>query len=392
MDALFAVEKEVDKASDVFESFYESIDKDIDKVIEHVTNAINDLTKIDDPQSFKVATNSSIQSSKDQIKELIKSYSDKHKDLHANISKIGKVIDKNFVADYGNLPQTNIIDTNEKQNLLNIVICEHLLRNGHIDIADSLIKEASLTDQISDDKKIPFIEMNYILSQLREKSLQPALEWCNKNSSRLKEINSSLEFNLHRLNFIKYIQEGPKKQIEALRYSRNFTPFANECAKEIQRLMASLLYINIGLENSPYQCYLGPELWDEIEEEFIKSSCKLMGLSIECALNICVHMGCKALPALINIVQVMQQTQVGHILSKDELPIEIETGSNYRFHSVFTCPILRQQSTDLNPPMRLVCGHVISKDALNKLNSTGKLKCPYCPVEQSPGDARQMFF
>ena len=34
-----------------------------------------------------------------------------------------------------------------------------------------------------------------------------------------------------------------------------------------------------------------------------------------------VHAGCKALPALISIVQVMQQTQVGHILSKDELPV-----------------------------------------------------------------------
>jgi hypothetical protein len=36
-----------------------------------------------------------------------------------------------------------------------------------------------------------------------------------------------------------------------------------------------------------------------------------------------VHAGCKALPALINILQVMQQTQVGHILSKDELPVFI---------------------------------------------------------------------
>ena len=33
---------------------------------------------------------------------------------------------------------------------------------------------------------------------------------------------------------------------------------------------------------------------------------------------------------------------------------------------------MQSKSTDLNPPMKLVCGHVISKDALNKLNSTGK--------------------
>jgi hypothetical protein len=39
---------------------------------------------------------------------------------------------------------------------------------------------------------------------------------------------------------------------------------------------------------------------------------------------------------------------------------------------VFACPILRQQSTENNPPVRLVCGHVISRDALNKLTSGTK--------------------
>lgn len=50
--------------------------------------------------------------------------------------------------------------------------------------------------------------------------------------------------------------------------------------------MCSLLYINTGLNNSPYSSYLNPELWDDIEEEFIKNSCKLLGLSVECPLNI----------------------------------------------------------------------------------------------------------
>ena len=47
---------------------------------------------------------------------------------------------KNFVPDYGDLPQINIVDSDEKHNMLNIVLCEHLLRNGNIDTTDSLIK------------------------------------------------------------------------------------------------------------------------------------------------------------------------------------------------------------------------------------------------------------
>jgi hypothetical protein len=54
------------------------------------------------------------------------------------------------------------------------------------------------------------------------------------------------------------------------------------------------------------------------------------------------------------------------------MQIEIDAGREYRYHSIFSCPILRQQGSDSNPPMRLVCGHVISRDALNKLSSGNK--------------------
>lgn len=89
---------------------------------------------------MSVSALSSILRCKEKIKEFIKKYSDEHKDLHGSISKIGKVIDKNFIAEYGNLPQNNIIDTVEKKNLLHQVMCENLYRTGKIDVADSLIQ------------------------------------------------------------------------------------------------------------------------------------------------------------------------------------------------------------------------------------------------------------
>ena len=51
------------------------------------------------------------------------------------------------------------------------------------------------------------------------------------------------------------------------------------------------------------------------------------------------------------------------------LQIEIDLDPENRYHSIFACPILRQQSTEENPPMKLLCGHVISRDALNKLSN-----------------------
>lgn len=49
--------------------------------------------------------------------------------------------------------------------------------------------------------------------------------------------------------------------------------------------------------------------------------------------------------------------------------IEIDLDAEHRYHSIFACPILRQQSSEENPPMKLVCGHVISRDALDKLRN-----------------------
>lgn len=89
----------------------------------------------------------------------------------------------------------------------------------------------------------------------------------------------------------------------------------------------------------------------------------------------------------------MQARKVTNVWNcRDELPIGIDLGKEKQYHSIFSCPILKEQSKDSNPPMRLTCGHVISKDALNKLANGSKLKCPYCPIEQNPSDAKQIVF
>ena len=45
MDALQAVEKEIDKATESFDSFYENIDNQIDKTIDFFLNSVNELSK-----------------------------------------------------------------------------------------------------------------------------------------------------------------------------------------------------------------------------------------------------------------------------------------------------------------------------------------------------------
>ena len=256
---------------------------------------------------------------------------------------------------------------------------------------------------------INFQELNSILEALSRRNLTPALDWAARNRDQLDRhtlstfvthnngrtavsFRSSLEMKLHKLQFIELLRQGDQKG--AVRYARDyFHHFVGNHEREIQSLMGAVMFSGPRLSESPYRHLLNDTLWHEISELFVKDACSLMGLSVESPLAVVINAGCMALPALLNIKQVMQQRQVSGVWNaKDELPIEIDLGPDCRYHSIFACPILRQQTTEINPPLRLTCGHCISRDALNKLSSGHKLKCPYCPVEQNPNDARQITF
>ena len=57
------------------------------------------------------------------------------------------------------------------------------------------------------------------------------VRWTQVNREALQKQGSSLEFRLHRLHFIELVKEGGERQFDALRYAKNFAPFAATHAK-----------------------------------------------------------------------------------------------------------------------------------------------------------------
>ncbi|XP_024084599.1 protein RMD5 homolog A [Cimex lectularius] len=391
MEACVAVEREVDKVL----SKFSSINDHANRTLLEITTAIDELRKdLSDCPPGHVLTQTQIviiKQAMNKAKETVQRLATDHRDLHSTVSKVGKAIDRNFVSDFASTSREEVFAGPEKVLLLNRVICQHFYRQGMLDIADQLAMEAGID---SEEGKEPFTELNFILERLKHKDLDPALEWAQKHRASLQKQNSSLEFKLHQLRFIGLIEKGTACQNEAVQYARTYlSKFVHTHEKDIQVLMGMLIYLANGVSRSPYAHLLQPSLWADIYDTFTKDACSMLGLSVDSPLSVCINAGCIALPALLNIKQVMLQRQVSGIWNgKDELPIEIDVGTERRFHSVFACPILKQQSTESNPPMRLVCGHVISRDALNKLAAANKLKCPYCPLEQNPSDARIIYF
>lgn len=72
---------------------------------------------------------------------------------------------------------------------------------------------------------------------------------------------------------------------------------------------------------------------------------------------------------------------------------EIALPPGYQFHSIFVCPVSKDQTTESNPPMMLPCGHVIAQESLQRLAKGGSsvsLKCPYCPRECNLPQAKRV--
>lgn len=407
MEHCTGVEREVDKVLSKFSSFCDNTNKSIDDQIKNIDSLRKDLASVSENTDLSPEQLLVIRQTSKKISDCVNRIATDHRDLHCTVSKVGKAIDRNFDSDFDSTSRDDVFSGPTKEQLLNEVILQHFYRQGQLHISETLALESNIHEYQS--QKEPFLELNRILEALKCRDLSPALEWAARNREQLNmrgttllfsqsqgratvQQKSSLELRLHKLKFIGLLSEGNK--MEAIRYARNnFPNFVHGQEKEVQGLMGAVMYAGAGLAESPYAHLLSPTHWAEIEDVFLRDGCALMGLAVESPLAVAVNAGCVALPALLNIKQVMLQRQVSGVWNaKDELPIEIDVGEDCRYHSVFACPILRQQVSDNNPPMRLTCGHCISRDALTKLSAGHKLKCPYCPIEQNPADARQIFF
>lgn len=63
------------------------------------------------------------------------------------------------------------------------------------------------------------------------------------------------------------LSQGINAQTDALKYARtHFAKFVNIFQKEIQILMGALMYLPVGIENSPYRTLIAPEMWIEVIE------------------------------------------------------------------------------------------------------------------------------
>ncbi|KIW28287.1 uncharacterized protein PV07_07963 [Cladophialophora immunda] len=339
------------------------------------------------------------------------------KDTHGLHNKYTRALDKVFKD---KVPSSEIDALSTHPALINRAVYLHLLREGLFEVASTLHSEAlerqqaqqeiaahleldlsmehplGLDENKEESMQEQFSNMYHILSELKDHhNLQPAIDWARSNATALEARGSNLEFELCRLQFVnlfldrreedQYDFEAP---IRALQYAqREFQSFRGRYLVEIQQLMGAIPFCS-NLEESPYSLrFNNSTTWDEVATSFTREFCSLLELSADSPLYIAATAGAIALPILLKL-QTIQKQKRTEWTSANELPVETPLPPSYQFHSIFVCPVSKEQTTDLNPPMMLPCCHVIAQESLQKLSKGAKFKCPYCPVESHPKEAK----
>ncbi|KMQ94013.1 protein rmd5-like protein a protein [Lasius niger] len=138
MEACNAVEREVDKVLSKFGAINEHAEAVLRDLINHIQSLKKDLEEAPPNQELTAGQVQMVKQAMTKVRDTVQRLATDHRDLHSTVSKVGKAIDRNFIADFASTSREDVFSGPEKSHLLNQVICQHFYRQGMLDIADEL--------------------------------------------------------------------------------------------------------------------------------------------------------------------------------------------------------------------------------------------------------------
>ncbi|ORY81767.1 hypothetical protein BCR35DRAFT_278795 [Leucosporidium creatinivorum] len=331
-------------------------------------------------------------------------------------------------------PSTAPFSTPHAITSLNSTIALHLARIGAFDSLDSFLSESE-TPALDQHLLEGLKELHAILKELRQGVCTRALQWVEEHPEHgggTGAEGDDLEFALRKEEFIRLLLGGsdlsssssemepllpssPSKPStldphvhQALAYGgQHFRRLHTPARKDlIAALLTSTIYMPFPrLLSSPYASLYSSYLTSPSDAgagaietsplcaTFAARFLETLGLPRDSALSVVSDIGGGGAMAKILKVRSVMKEKKTEWSAVGELPVEIPLPSTRRYHSIFACPVSKEQSTSTNPPMLLPCGHVIARESLARLaRGTPQLKCPYCPHVGRVVDAVRVYF
>lgn len=377
----------------------------LEKCEDEIDNLIKSLEEAEQlMQNDPTSNEDHLNKLKARVLQNQKRVTESEKDVYNGISKFGKSLDKTFknntTGGSGSILHNPEVFPIYPGHDLNNAVLMHLSRSGEFDVASKFMEEAQITvpPHLLDE----FAKMYGILQKVLIKDLDPAIEWAVNNRDQLLTKGSNLEFSLHKLQFVKYLVDERNVQ-KAVKYAQqNLSVFQERYFQDTAQLMTAVLYVDnhnktIGIaeeKSSPYKDIFTTPSYDQLYAMFSSEFCSLLGLPPDSPLYLAVTAGAIAIPTLAKMESVMKSRRA-EWTTKQELPVSIDLPEKYQFHSIFVCPISKEQTTENNPPMMLPCGHILANESLRSLskeNPHHTFKCPYCPMDTTLSQTKRVYF
>jgi E3 ubiquitin-protein transferase RMND5 len=322
-----------------------NIEKEKNNYIQEIQKQVDEILKQVEDSKNRMEKNEVLKFQK-YFKTKFEIVKEEHKKFNHHLVKLGKSLDSSFSTEENSFEEFKEFDI----NTLNELIGEHFYREGYSKIGEIFEMESKI--KINEKYKKSFEEMYKVLECIMKNDLFYGLKWCQRNQLK------SLEFKFHQLIFIEFLK---KKEIKsAIQYARsNFGEFKMDHSKEIQYLMGSLTFKD--LESSPYSSLLSDVHFHSLVDSFKKECCSFIGKSFENPFYILVTVGSHSLPILLKLLSFTKE----NVFQSNQMSTELFLDDEFIFHSVFTCPISKELSS--NPCILLPCCHVLSKKSVDKL-------------------------
>ncbi|KAL4109462.1 hypothetical protein PRIC1_001162 [Phytophthora ramorum] len=181
------------------------------------------------------------------------------------------------------------------------LIADYLLRRGYLESA-KIIKDTKDIAHLVDHEL--HAQCQAVLKDLRGHQTTSAIAWCSQNGSRLRRLQSTLEFHLRLQDFIEFVRS--RKLLEAVQYARTYlTPLALQPEKqerrdaaigEVQIAMATLAFESpekCGIE--AYEKMFAVDRWLGLEKMFRRAFSEVYGMHEPPSLCIALHAGLSTL-------------------------------------------------------------------------------------------------
>lgn len=223
-----------------------------------------------------------------------------------------------------------------------------------------------------------------------------------------------IRFVLHKLTYLQILYDYLRRDInnasiqspvaQLLQYGKNhFSDYMTTHNNEIKQLTGCLMYIN-NIQASPYNNWFTsdqvdstsklqplPIQWTQLIDRFCDITLRVLNKSYDCPLLVCLHASDLCTHKLLQQHELLATSGVDDVsklkFSSSYVSLDITLPQYITYHSHFICPVTRECSSIDDCPQLLLCGHMISTVAMERmaagLRQHRKFKCMTCPAEQS---------